>query len=152
MGYQMKRIIKRFVDLSIGDQLPAFTVSETQETINNANMQVEGAAPFPRNIHTDTEFARSGMFAGTVNSGVATMAYVNQMLEQWFPSNCFYNGGRLLFKAIRPIRPGDTITFTGTITAKRIEQDTKIIECGVEGRNQLGALVGVADATLVLDK
>ena len=148
----MKRITKKFVDFSIGDQLPSFTISETQETINHADLHLEGAASFPRNIHTDAEFAQSGMFAGTVNSGVTTMAYINQMLEQWFPARCFYEGGRLLFKAIQPFRPGDTVTFTGLITAKGVEQGNKVIECHIESHNQMGKLIGVADARLVWEK
>ena len=148
----MKRIAKKYVDLSIGDPLPSFTISETQETIRNADLPIEGAGSFPRNIHTDAGFAKSGLFAGTVNAGIVTMAYINQMLEQWFPAKCFYNGGSLLFKAIKPFRPGDTVIFTGTITAKRLEQDQKLVECHIEGHNQSGTIVGVADATLVFEE
>ena len=147
----MERIAKKFAELSVGDQLPAFTISETQETIDNAVLHIEGIDFNPRNIHNDPEFAGSGMFSGTVNGGPVTMAYVCQMLEQWFPARCFFEGGRLLFKAIEPIRPGDTVTFTGAITSKRIEQNGKFVECHIEGSNQKGAVVGVADATMVLE-
>jgi len=147
----MERIEKKFVDLSVGDQLPEFTISETQETIDNAVLHIEGIDFNPRNIHNDPEFAQSGLFTGTVNGGPVTMAYVCQMLEQWFPARCFYEGGKLLFKAIEPFRPGDSVTFSGTITSKRVEQANKLLECRIEGRNQMGSLVGVAEATLVLE-
>ncbi len=141
-----------FDSLAVGDELPSFTIGETQETINRsaiASMQDEAVVP---NIHTNPEFARDGLFAGTVNSGVTTMAYITQMLESWFPASTFYDGGRLLFKAIDPFRPGDTVTFEGKITGKRQENDKKIVDCEIKGVNQVGALVGVAEATLVLSR
>ncbi len=137
-----------FDSVAVGDELPPFTIGETQETII-ASMQDEAVVP---NIHTDPEFARDGLFAGTVNSGVTTMAYITQMLESWFPASTFYDGGRLLFKAIDPFRPGDTVTFKGKITGKRQEDDKKIVDCAIKGVNQVGALVGVAEATLVLSR
>ena len=140
-----------FESLSVGDALPPFTIGETQETINRARpASVEAGDEVP-NIHTDPEFARDGLFAGTVNAGVITMAYITQMLESWFPAGTFYDGGRLLFKAIEPMRPGDTATFEGRITGKRTEDERKLVDCEIKGVNQMGAVIGVAEATLVLE-
>lgn len=141
-----------FDSINLGDELPPFTIAENQETINSARLVLDDEEPPPRNIHTDPEFAKSGMFAGTVNAGVTTMAYIAQMLEQWFPASAFYNNGRLLYKAIEPFRPGDTVTFTGSVTAKREEGGRKIVECEIKGTNQQGRLMGVAEATLVLSE
>ena len=139
-----------FESINPGDELPPFTIEETQETINSSRLVLDDEEPLPRNIHTDPEFAKSGMFGGTVNAGVTTMAYICQMLEQWFPASAFYDNGRLLYKAIEPFRPGDTVTFTGSVTAKREEGGRKIVECEVKGTNQHGRLVGVAEASLVI--
>lgn len=147
----MERTEKKFDEFSVGDKLPAFTIGETQDTIDNAVMHIDGVDFNPRNIHNDPEFAGADIFKGTVNGGPVTMAYVNQMLEQWFPARCFYNGGKLSFKAIRPFRPGDTVTFTGEITSKQTEQDRKLVGCRVEGHNQEGDIIGVAEATVVLE-
>lgn len=141
-----------FDSIDVGDELPSFTIGETQETINGARLPISDDEVIPRNIHTDPEFAKDGLFAGTVNAGVTTMAYINQMLEQWFPASAFYNSGRLLFKAIEPFRPGDNVTFIGFITGKREEGGKKIVECEVKGTNQHGKLIGVAEATVVLDE
>ena len=141
-----------FDSLAVGDELPPFTIGETQETINRSRIaSIEDEAIVP-NIHTDPEFARDGLFAGTVNSGVTTMAYIAQMLESWCPACTFCDGGRLLFKGIDPFRPGDTVTFKGKITGKRQENDKKIVDCEIKGVNQVGTLVGVAEATLVLGR
>jgi acyl dehydratase len=139
-----------FESINVGDELPQFEISESQETINNARISISVDEDIPRNIHTDPEFAKTGLFAGTVNAGVTTMAYVTQMLEQWFPTEAFNNGGRLSFKAIDAFRPGDTVTFTGRITGKREEGARRLVDCEIQGVNQLGKLAGVAEATLVL--
>ena len=98
------------------------------------------------------EKPRACKCGGTANSGTATMAYVTQMLEARFPASAFYNGGRLLHKAIRPFRPGDTVTFSGTLTGKREENNRKIVDCDIQGHNKLGQLMGVSEATLVLSE
>ena len=72
------------------------------------------------------------------------------MLERWLPDGSFYDNGRLLYKAIEPFRPGDTVVFTGTVTGKRVEGSNKLIDCEIKGTNQHGKLMGVAEATLAL--
>ena len=142
----------QFDSIQVGDELPSFEIAESQETIDGAAFVIDGDQVMPRNVHTDPEFAAEGLFAGTVNAGITTMAYVNQMLEQRFPASSFYDGGGLVFKAIDPFRPGDTVSFTGKVVAKRVEDGNMIVECQVQGHNQLGKLMGVAEATLVLAK
>ena len=129
-----------------------FEIDESQETINGARFVTDEDQEMPRNVHTDPEFAADGLFAGTVNAGITTMAYVNQMLEQWFPASSFYDGGSLVFKAIDPFRPGDTVSVTGKVVAKWVEDGNEIVECQIQGHNQLGKLMGVGEATLVLGK
>ncbi len=139
-----------FDSITVGDELPPFEIGETQETIDNARMPEITARPPRPNIHTDPEFAKRGIFSGTVNGGVITMAYVTQMLEQWFPAGSFYDGGRLEFKAIQPFRPGDTVVFRAKVTGKRTQAGKKLVDCEVKGTNQLGQLMGFATATLSL--
>ena len=141
---------RTFESLTAGEELPPFEIGETQETINSARLVIDEDADIPRNIHTDPEFAKTGLFAGTVNAGVTTMAYIAQMLEQWFPASAFYDGGSLEFKGIEPFRPGDKVTFTGTVKSKRIESGKKLVDCEIMGVNQHGRVMGVATATLSL--
>lgn len=138
-----------FKSFAVGTELPPFTIGETQETINASGINIMDRPPRP-NLHTDEEFAKRSLFGGTANSGATTMSYVNQMLEARFPAGAFYNGGRLLHKAVRPFRPGDTVTFTGTVTNKREEDNRKMVECEVKGYNQLGQLMGISEATVIL--
>lgn len=149
-------LLLKFAEVSVGQQLPALSITESQEVINRKNDFRLAGRPNPSNIHTDEEFARQNIFGGTVNSGPATMSYVDQMLQLSFPLQSFHDGGRLLMRAIEPFRAGDTVTFRGEVTDKRPlppYQGAKqggLVECRVKGINQRGDLVCLSDATLLL--
>ena len=135
-----------------GLQIPVLSITESQEIMNRKNgFRLAGRAN-ESNIHTDEEFARQNIFGGTVNSGPATMSYVDQMLQLSFPAEAFYNGGRLLMRAITPFRSGDTVAFQGEITGKSEEGGPGAVECRVRGVNQRGELVCLADASMVLPR
>ena len=139
-----------FDSIEVGDQLATLEITESPEIILSKNDFRLAGKPSVSNIHTDEEFARKNIFGGAVNSGPASMSYVDQMLERSFPLRSFYQGGRLLMRAITPFRSGDTVTFQGEITGKRIEGEDKIVECRVKGVNQRCELVNLSDAVFVL--
>jgi acyl dehydratase len=139
-----------FDAFAIGDPLTPLAVSESQEIMLRKNDLRLAGRPKPSNIHTDEEFARKNIFGGMVNSGPATLSYVDQMLQRSFPLRAFYDGGRLLMRAITPFRDGDTVTFAGEVTGKRFEDGKKIVDCQVRGTNQRGELVCLCDATMAL--
>jgi len=141
---------RAFDAVAIGDKLTPLRVSESQEIIDRKNDFRLAGKPSASNIHTDEEFARQNIFGGTVNAGPATMSYVDQMLGQSFPLRAFYDGGRLLMRATTPFRAGDTVTFEGDVTDKRLEDGNKIVDCRVRGINQRGELVCLSDATMML--
>ena len=138
--------------VAVGDQLATLEITESTEVIVRKNRLRLAGEPNPSNIHTDEEFARQNIFGGAVNSGPATMSYVDQMLQRSFPLRAFYGGGRLLMRAITPFRAGDTVTFAGEVTGIREVAGQKLVECRVRGINQRGELVSLSDATLVLAK
>jgi len=143
--------------VAIGDQLATLQITESTEVILRKNRLRLAGGPNPSNIHTDEEFARQNIFGGAVNSGPATVSYVDQMLQRSFPLSAFYRaesrgGGSLLMRAITPFRAGDTVTFAGQVTGIREEAGQKLVECRVRGTNQRGELVSLSDATLVLVK
>ncbi len=139
-----------FETATVGDALAPLAVSESLEIMLQKNDFRLAGKPKPSNIHTDEAFARQNIFGGVVNSGPATMSYVDQMLQRSFPLRAFYDGGRLLMRAITPFRSGDTVTFAGEVTDKRIEDGKKIMDCRVRGTNQAGELVCLCDAAMVL--
>jgi acyl dehydratase len=141
-----------FEAVEVGDRLAPLSVSESVEIMLRKNELRLAGKPKPSNIHTDEDFARKNIFGGIVNSGPATMSYVDQMLAQSFPLRAFYDGGRLLMRAITPFRSGDTVTFAGEVTGKRVEDGKKIVDCRIRGTNQQGELVCLCDAAMVLPK
>ena len=137
-----------FGDAVEGLALPTLAITESQEVINRKNDFRLAGRHNESNIHTDEEFAKQNIFGGTVNSGPATMSYVDQMLQLSFPPEAFYNGGMLLMRAITPFRSGDTVTFQGEVTGRREAGDRREVDCRVKGINQRGDLVCLADATM----
>ena len=139
-----------FDSIEVGNQLATLEVVESAEIILAKNDFRLAGEPSESNIHTDEEFARQNIFGGAVNSGPASMSYVDQMLQLSFPLRSFYHGGRLLMRAITPFRSGDTVTFQGEITGKRVEGMEKIVDCRVKGVNQRGDLVNLSDAMFIM--
>ena len=151
----------KFDDINIGDEIPSFEIEETQETMdkpqkNQWNLIDIGQREeeFPRgeqkNIHNDEEFAKAGLFGATVNAGVTTMGYINQMIELIFPSECFYNGGSMTYKGIGPFRVNDVVNFTGSVVEKRNENGKNFVDIKMKGLDQTNRLVGVAEVTIVI--
>ena len=60
------------------------------------------------------------------------------------------DGGRLLMRAITPFRAGDTVTFAGDVSDKRLEGGQGVVNCRVRGINQRGEMVCLSDATMML--
>lgn len=125
-----------------GTPLTPLTITETRETINRRNDYRLAGPPNPSNIHTDEHFAQQNIFGAIVNSGPATMSYIDQMLQQTYPPEALYHGGSLLMRAITPFRAQDTVTFTGQTTAQNP------LKCQIRGTNQRQELVCLAEATL----
>ena len=128
-----------------GEALVPLTVTETQESMDAKDaFRLFGERTVGSNIHTDEEFARSNIFGTTVNSGPATMAYVDQMLQRSFHPETLMHGGRLLMRAITPFRAHDVVTLTGQIDSRQGQG----VRCSVRGTNQAGGLVCIAEADL----
>jgi len=53
---------------------------------------------------------------------------------------------------VRGHQHGDTVTFAGEVTGKRVEDGKKLVDCRVRGTNQLGELVCLCDATMVMPR
>ena len=140
-----------FAETSVGHHLNELAITESQNIMNEKNDFRLAGRRSDSNIHTDEEFAKQNIFAGTTNSGPATMSYVDQMLGLSIPVNSFYSGGSLLMRAITPFRGGDTVTFRGEITDKREDRGKNLMDCRVQGTNQHGDLVCLADGSLVLN-
>lgn len=141
-----------FESIKVGDELPAIQKTETQETINTyseVSHRLETSERKRANLHTDEGFAEAGIFAGTVNTGVATCAYMTELLQQAFPTRSILNG-TFSMRALEPFRPGDTVTFTGRVMDKREEGGRRLVDVELTSTNQLGQAIASAKATVPL--
>ena len=115
--------------IEVGDDLPILVKYESQETIDlYARYASSSTRTDLHNLHTDLEYATKSIFGGTVNMGAATVAYVAELLEKAFPlKDLMSRHSRLEMRATEPIRPGDTIIFTGRVTGKREEGGHRLV-------------------------
>ena len=137
-----------FETIEVGSAVHPFTIHSPLKA------EVDGAAvPEDEMSSQSSEVSHEpGRFPwGTMHGvgGITIMGFLDAMLERWAPDGTVYGGGRLLFKAIKNFRPGDTNTYRGTVTAKREHHGKRYVDIEITGANQLGQLTGVAEATLV---
>ncbi len=127
--------------------LPVVHKFESQQAID-AYAELTRLWPRPgQSLHSDPDFARRSIFGGTVNLGMATMAYCSQVLEQAFgPVSILRPGASLAFKATRPIRAGDAIEVGGRV----VERTAGAARCELWVHNQERRLCGVATGGVVL--
>ena len=144
-----------FDSIQVGDELPKLQKTESQETINGYGaLNRRGPAPAStcKNLHTDEEYARQGIFVGTVNQGVVTCAYMVEALQLAFPTKSVLSGS-FNMRALEPFRPGDVVTFGGVVLAKRAEggpDRSGLVDVEVSGVNQMGQTIATAKVTMPL--
>lgn len=141
-----------FDSISVGDQLPILVKWDTRDSINQfAELALPDQPASWRNLHTDKEFAEEGIFGGTVVPGPAIVAYIAELLEKAFPiARILARGSRLEMRATAPVRPADTVTFTGEVVGKREEQGLRLVECEIIAENHQGQTVARAVAVVPL--
>ncbi len=141
-----------FESIEVGDDLPILVKHEDQTTIDNyAKYASSGPRTGWNSLHTDKDFASKGIFGGTVNMGVATVAYVAELLEKAFPvRDITAQGSTLKMRATEPFRDGDTVTFTGQVTGKQVVDGKQVVECAITGVNQRDQTIARANASIAL--
>lgn len=123
-----------------GQRIPDLTKQVTQEQIN-AYADVSGDH---NPIHLDSAVARSVGLEGTIAHGMLSMAFLGQALTDWGATQPDQKGWvkrlRVRFQAM--VRPGDTLTCSGALTANAPDQQR--VELWIN--NQRGERVTTGDA------
>ena len=135
-----------FESVAVGDQLPILAKWETEETIAhfNALFSPEDTGSVDGEALRDTS---PGQAAGVP----ALAAYVLELLEKAFPiPTILAKGSKLDIQTLQPVRPDDTITLTGEVVDKRLEEDRRLVECLVLVENQHGQTVARAVTVVCL--
>ncbi|HIF11788.1 MAG TPA: hypothetical protein EYQ82_01965 [Dehalococcoidia bacterium] len=87
--------------------------SETAETIAAYGKLYVGRPDDWLSTHTNEEFARTAIFGGAVNAGVATVGYTAQWLDLVERPGILWDGGRFESRALAPVKAGDDLHITG---------------------------------------
>ncbi len=122
-----------FQAIDVGTSIALLTKTVTREQI-----AAYAAASGDRNpIHLDDEFARSAGLGGVIAHGLLSMALLAQGLTGWLQEPERLKAVSCRFAAM--VRPGDTLTFGGTVTEK--DAARRRITCSLWATNQRGERV-----------
>ncbi len=126
---------------TVGDELPPLVKHMTQEAINlfEGSAGHRGPSQF-----TDEATARATLGTrGTVASGRMSLTFTLELLRRYFGADIFNRGGMADLRNLRPVRPGDTMTFKGKITGIAKEANGSRVSVEITAANQNGETTGV---------
>ncbi len=120
----------------IGDAITPLSKTMTQDAINA--FEKSGGAEGPSQF-TDAETAKGVLgTTSTVASGRMSLTFSLELLRRFFGADIFNRGGTVDLRFLRPVRPGDTVTFTGKITGLEKEANGTRVRCEIGATNQKG--------------
>ena len=101
-------------------------------------------------VHDIKEAADSAGLPGAYDYGCQRCCWMGHLLTNWVGDHGFVKKMYVELRRFNVL--GDTTWCKGKVTGKREENGKKIVDCKIEGHNQLGKIMGVAEATLVLQE
>jgi acyl dehydratase len=129
-------------------KIPTLTKRITQESIN----QFESCGILDReNIHNSPEVARQRL--GTtypIASGRMSVTFATEALRKFFGPQVFNHSGTLNLKFLRPVKPGDTVTVTGSVGQTQRSDKGTLVTVNVVCQNQNGDQTAVGVGTAVV--
>ncbi len=132
----------------VGDELPPLVKEMTQEAINL--FEGSGGDSEPSQF-TDEETARETLGTeGTVASGRMSLSFALELLRRYFGSDVFNHTGAVDLRFLRPVRPGDTITFRGTVLGVDREVNGSRVSVEIRVENQRGDTTGAGQGSAVV--
>ena len=133
---------------TVGDQLPPLSKTMTQEAIDR--FEQSGGKTGPSQF-TDAATARDTLGTrGTVASGRMSLTFATELLRRYFGSDVYNRGGMVELRFLRPVRPGDTVTFSGRVTGITKVTDGGRVSVEVTGSNQKGDVTAVGAGACIV--
>ncbi|MBN2179000.1 MAG: hypothetical protein JW743_06180 [Deltaproteobacteria bacterium] len=122
-----------YEDVNVGDAMPELVKGPLQKL---QHVMYAGASGDFNPLHTDDDFAKAvGMKDGVIAHGMLIMGIVGQAITGWIPRKDLKKFG-VRFAGMT--KPGNTITVTGSVTDKRVEDGNNIIVCEVAAKDENG--------------
>ena len=131
-----------YEDIKVGD------AASISRTISEAHIVAFAGLTGDMNpIHVDAEYAAKSMFGERIAHGMLVAGLISAVIGTELPGpDSIYLGQELKFTA--PVKIGDTVTVTATVTDKR--DDKRIIKLQTTATNQRGEMV--VDGNAVIKK
>ncbi len=141
----MGRIERSYAE---GDPVSPLVKEITQVAINLFEGSAGHSGP---SQFTDEEAARETLgTSGTVASGRMSISFALEMMRRHFGSDVFNHTGMVDLRFIRPVRPGDTVTFTGEVTGTSREANGQKVDVKIEVQNQRGDTTAVGSGSAIV--
>ena len=132
----------------IDDDVTPVVKEMTQEAINLFEGSAGQTGP---SQFTDESTAREVLGTeGTVASGRMSLTFAIEMLRKYFGADVFNHTGMVDLRFLRPVRPGDTITFSGKISGITKEANGSKISVAITAQNQKGDTTGVGQGRAIV--
>lgn len=134
--------------LEIDATIPSVSKHVTQSSIN----QFESCGILDRvNIHNDPEFAQQRLgFSAPIASGRMSVVFAAESLRKFFGPQVFHHTGTINLKFLRPVKHGDTITVSGTVTRHEQVEGGTLVTVGIFCQNQEQEQTAVGIATAIV--
>ena len=132
----------------VGSEISPLVKQMSQEAINLFEGSTGNTGP---SQFTDEETARETLgTSGTVASGRMSLTFAIEMLRRYFGSEVYNHTGFVDLRFLRPVRPGDQITFTGKITDITREANGSRVSVEIKVENQKGDTTGIGSGSAVV--
>jgi acyl dehydratase len=120
----------KLADVNVGDELPPLVVPLTRTLI----VATAIASRDYQDVHHDPELARERGSEDIFMNILSTNGFVGRFITDWAGPDATLK--RVAIRLGAPNYPGDTMTMTGTVTAK--DDDAGAVEVSVRGTNRRG--------------
>ena len=132
-------------ELSVGDVAPPLVV----EKLSRTNfVRYAGASGDFNPMHHDDTIATSVGNPSVFGHGMLTAGLMARVVKDWFGPEALR---RYQVRFSKQVWPGDSLTFSATVTAKREEDGEKLVDLECKATNQDGVEVLVGSATAAAD-
>ena len=141
----MGRIIRSY---EVGDDITPLVKEMTQDAINLFEGSAGNTGP---SQFTDEGAAKEVLGTeGTVASGRMSLTFAIEMMRRHFGADVFNHTGTVDLRFLRPVRPGDTITFNAKVTGTSKEANGSRVSVDIEVQNQKGDTTGIGQGSAIV--
>ncbi len=140
--------MERQVNYAVGDAIAPLHKPIAQERINA--FETSGGKTEP-SFFTDAEVAKKTLgLASPMASGRMSLSFAVQYLREFFGADVYNRSGVADLRNLRPVRAGDTVTLSGTITSITGVANGQCVRVELALRNQDGETTAAGSGSAIV--